>query len=59
MYYTATRTLLKSPEYKYFNTIAELNDYYEIGSNPSDYNKGYTFEYNGQIYLLGYEEEDI
>ena len=57
-YYTATRTILKSPVHTYFDTIAELNDYYGIGTNPGDYNKGYSFEYKGQIYLLGYEEDN-
>ena len=53
MYYTATRGLIKSPEYKYFCTIEELNSYYGIDSTEDDYNKGYTFEYNGKNYLLG------
>lgn len=55
-YYTATRTIIKSPEYSYFDSIDDINNYYGIDSTIDDYNKGYTFEYNGQIYLLGYDE---
>lgn len=57
-YYTSTRGLIKSPIRKYFNTIAELNDYYGIGSNPSDYDKGYSFKWNGKTYYLWTDEED-
>lgn len=57
-YYTYRRGFYKSPIKKYFNTIAELNDYYGIGSNPSDYNKGYRFNWNGKTYYLGADEED-
>ena len=52
-YYTATRGQLKSPEYHYFNSVEEINSYYGIDSTEDDYNKGYTFEYNGKNYLLG------
>ena len=55
VYYTATRAQLKSPEYRYFNSIEEINEYYNIESTIDDYNKGYTFEYEGQIYLLEYD----
>lgn len=54
-FYTATRTIYRSPEYKYFDSIEHLNDKYGIDSTIDDYNKGYTFEYNGQTYLLGYD----
>lgn len=55
-FYTATRTILKSPEYRYFNSIDEINNYYGIDSTVDDYNCGYIFIHNEQIYLLGYDE---
>lgn len=55
VYYTATRGVIKSPEYRYFNTIEELNSFYGLDSNEDDYNKGFTFEYEGNVYLLGSE----
>lgn len=57
MYYTATRTMLSKPVYKYFNSIEELNSYYGIYTVKEDYNCGYTFEHNRKTYLLGYEED--
>lgn len=54
-FYTATRSTLHSPEYKYFDTLDALNDYYGITSTIEDYNKGFTFEYEGKSYLLGFE----
>jgi len=57
-YYTATRTLLASPVYKYFDSIDELNSYWGIDSKIEDYNCGYSFQYADYIYMtLGYDEE--
>lgn len=56
-FYTATRTLFKSPVRKYFKSIDELNAYYGINTTIEDYNCGYSFIYKGKPYLLGYEED--
>lgn len=55
-FYTATRTIYKSPVHKYFNAIEELNTYYEIDSTIDDYNNGYTFWYKNQPYTLNFED---
>ena len=57
-YYTYTRGLTKSPEYNDFQSIEDLNEYYGINSTIDDYDKGYSFEYEGKTYFLGSDEED-
>jgi len=52
-YYTATKGVISSPVYKYFNSIEELNAYYNINSKEEDYNHGYSFDIDGKFYLLG------
>lgn len=54
-FYVAKRTQICSPHYLYFNSIEEINQTYDIDSTIDDYNRGYTFEYEGESYLLGYE----
>lgn len=55
-YYVAERTILKSPKRTYFLSIDEINDYYNIDTDESDYGCGYTFIQDGKSYLLGKEE---
>lgn len=55
-YYTYTRGLTKSPEYTYFDSIEQLNQCYGIDSTEDDFDKGYSFEYEGKIYYLGCDE---
>lgn len=55
-FYTATRTLLNSPNYKYFSSIDELNSYWNIDSTIDDYDCGYCFPYTEHIFMtLGTE----
>lgn len=57
-YYTYTRGLYKNPEYRYFNSIKGINIYYGIDSREDDYDRGYSFEYEGKTYFLGCDDED-
>ena len=57
-YYTYTSGLFKSPEYQYFDSIEELNEYYDIDATESDFDRGYSFEYEGKTYFLGCEEDE-
>ena len=58
IYYTSTRGAVCSPVRKYFKSINELNRFYGKNTDEDDYDKGYSFEYEGKTYFL-YSENSL
>lgn len=55
-YYVAYRSIFKSPKYKYFDSLEELNNYYGIDATEEHVNAGFSFEYKNKWYVIGCEE---